>query len=138
MITVQQLAEIVGRKVSLKRIGRDRWAGLCPFHQEKTPSFQVWQGRRGEGRFTCHGCGANGDAVDWIRKVEGKSYRDAGGLKPDPELRRQREEARQHEQSQHLLRDVYPDLTPEAELFIGNDDDPLTTLKFRLRRRLAR
>ncbi len=137
MITVHQLAEIVGRKVSLKRIGSE-WVGLCPFHQERTPSFQVYTGRRGEGRFHCQGCGADGDAVDWMRKVEGKSYREAGGLKPDPELARRREEERHLEQRRQLLRDVYPDLSPEAELFLGNEDDPLTTLKFRLRRRLAR
>jgi DNA primase len=136
MISVQQLAEIIGRKVSLKRIGHE-WAGLCPFHQERIPSFQVYAGRRGEGRFHCQGCGADGDAVDWLRKVDGKSYREAGGLKPDPDLQRQREEERQRKQSRQLLRDVYPDLMPEAESFLG-DDDPLTTLKFRLRRHLAR
>jgi hypothetical protein len=135
MISVQQLVEIVGCKVQLKRIGRLRWQGLCPFHAEKTPSFQVWQGKRGEGRYHCHGCGADGDAFDWMRTVE-KSPAEIC-YKPDPELRRRQEEERQHEQSRHLLLDVYPDLTPEAELFLGNDD-PLTTLKFRLRRHLAR
>jgi DNA primase len=109
MISVQQLVEIVGRKVLLKRIGRDRWSGLCPFHQERTPSFQVWTGRRGEGRFHCHGCGADGDAVDWLRKVEHKSYREAGGTKPDPELQRERERQKQRERLINEFRDGYPE-----------------------------
>ncbi len=136
MITVQQLAEIVGRKVQLKRCGPTSWKGCCPVHDDRNPSFYVYLGRRGEGRYQCKVCGervCGGDAVDWLRKFEGNALT----VKPDPELARRREEERQHEQRRRLLFDVYPDLTPEAELFLG-DADPLTTLKFRLRLRLAR
>lgn len=118
MITVEQLAEIVSRKVQLKRIGRERWSGLCPFHQEKSPSFQVWTGRRGEGRFHCHGCGADGDGVDWLRKIEHKTYREAGGLKPDPEIQRERERQKRREQAIREFRDRNPDSTIPDDLLL--------------------
>lgn len=56
------LVDLVARVVALKPKGRDHW-GLCPMHGEKTPSFKVdrvWQ------TFHCFGCGAHGDAIDWI------------------------------------------------------------------------
>ena len=137
MISVDQLAEIVSRKVQLRRNGK-RFVGLCPFHQEGHASFNVYEGKDGQGRYKCFSCGAGGDGIDWLRTIERKTYGEASDLKPDPELRRRREEERQIEQRRQLLRDVYPDLSPEAEQFLGNDDDPLTTLKFRLRRHLAR
>lgn len=67
------LAEIVGRRVRLKRQGRE-WSGLCPFHGEKTPSFTVSPGK---GFYHCFGCGAHGDAIDFRREIDGLSFRDA-------------------------------------------------------------
>ena len=139
MITVEQLAEIVGRKVRLKRCGPTSWKGLCPSpsHNDHTPSFYVYLGNRGEGRYQCKVCGeegCGGDGIDWMWNFEGKAVT----VKPDPEFRRRREQERQRKQRRDLLLDVYPDLPPEVEIFLGNDDDPLTTLKFRLRRHLAR
>jgi DNA primase len=100
MMSVDDLASIVSKTVTLKRKG-DRFVGLCPFHNEKTPSFHVWRGRRREGRFHCHGCGADGDAIDWLRKVDGKTVRVA----PDPELAREREQAKQRERRMREYRD---------------------------------
>jgi DNA primase len=65
------LSDIIGRKVSLKRRSGAEYAGLCPFHNEKTPSFTV---NDKKGFFHCFGCGAHGDAVGFVMKTEGLSF----------------------------------------------------------------
>jgi DNA primase len=65
------LSDIVGRKVALKRRSGAEYAGLCPFHNEKTPSFTV---NDKKGFFHCFGCGAHGDAVGFVMKTEGLSF----------------------------------------------------------------
>ncbi|MGE0153315.1 MAG: DNA primase [Reyranellaceae bacterium] len=67
------LSEIVGRRVALKRKGREH-SGLCPFHNEKTPSFTV---NDQKGFFHCFGCGAHGDVVGFVMKSEGLSFPEA-------------------------------------------------------------
>jgi hypothetical protein len=54
-----------------------RWTGLCPFHSEKTPSFQVYQDRLGKWQFHCFGCGAHGDAVDFLQRLHGLDFHQA-------------------------------------------------------------
>jgi DNA primase len=124
MISAAELARIVetGRlKVKLKQIsrqpGRERWRGLCPFHSEKTPSFDIWQAGN-KGRYFCQGCGGppnnkGGDAVDWLRFVEGKTWRELGGVKPDLELQRERQREKQREHLVKIFYDIYPDANPE-------------------------
>src|SRR5262249_58253929 len=68
------LSDIVGRKVSLKRRSGAEYAGLCPFHNEKTPSFTV---NDKKGFYHCFGCGAHGDAVGFVMKTEGLSFPEA-------------------------------------------------------------
>jgi DNA primase len=68
------LSDIVGRKVSLKRRSGAEYAGLCPFHNEKTPSFTV---NDKKGFFHCFGCGEHGDAVGFVMKTEGLSFPEA-------------------------------------------------------------
>jgi DNA primase len=65
------LSDIVGRKVQLRRRSSSEYAGLCPFHNEKTPSFTV---NDKKGFFHCFGCGAHGDAVGFVMKTEGLSF----------------------------------------------------------------
>jgi DNA primase len=65
------LSDIVGRKVSLKRRSGAEYAGLCPFHNEKTPSFTV---NDKKGFYHCFGCGEHGDAVGFVMKTEGLSF----------------------------------------------------------------
>ena len=65
------LSDIVGRKVSLKRRSGSEYAGLCPFHNEKTPSFTV---NDKKGFYHCFGCGEHGDAVGFVMKTEGLSF----------------------------------------------------------------
>ena len=67
------LSQVISRHVKLSKKG-DRHTGLCPFHNEKTPSFHV---RDGEGYYHCFGCGASGDAISFLREKEGLGFMDA-------------------------------------------------------------
>ena len=60
------LAGIVSQYVALKKVGQ-RFSGLCPFHNEKTPSFSV---NADEGFFYCFGCQKSGDAITFVREIE--------------------------------------------------------------------
>ena len=60
------LVAIAGDHIALKRVGQ-RWMGLCPFHQEKTPSFSI---NPALGLFYCFGCQKHGDAITFVREVE--------------------------------------------------------------------
>ena len=80
LITIDELVELVRPHVEqLRRAGQDSWFCLCPFHSERTGSFHIYKGRRGEGRWHCQGCGADGDGIDWLRKIDGKTFLEAGG-----------------------------------------------------------
>ncbi len=68
-----RVEEVVGEFVALKRKG-SRWLGLCPFHNEKTPSFNVTPQL---GIFKCFGCGEAGDAITFLQKHEHLSYVEA-------------------------------------------------------------
>lgn len=68
-----RLADVIGRKVKLIRKGRE-YLGLCPFHHEKTPSFNVVEEK---GFYHCFGCGAHGDAFKFVMETEGLSFREA-------------------------------------------------------------
>lgn len=65
--------DIISGYVSLKKRG-STYIGLCPFHNEKTPSFTVYPDTQS---FYCFGCGAGGDAVTFVRKIENLDYLDA-------------------------------------------------------------
>ena len=62
----QPISAVIGNYVTLKRAGRN-FQGLCPFHGEKTPSFNV---RDETGRYKCFGCGASGDVFKFVQEVE--------------------------------------------------------------------
>jgi DNA primase len=67
------IVEIVGAQVRLKRTGRNL-VGLCPFHNEKTPSFSVNAER---GFFHCFGCGAGGTVFDFVMRLEALTFAEA-------------------------------------------------------------
>jgi DNA primase len=67
------LGALVGRRVRLTRTGREL-KGLCPFHNEKTPSFHVVEDK---GFFHCFGCGAHGDAIGFVMRCENLSFMEA-------------------------------------------------------------
>jgi DNA primase len=67
------IVEIIGAHVRLRRTGRN-FTGLCPFHDEKTPSFSVSPER---GFFHCFGCGAGGTVFDFVMRQEGLTFPEA-------------------------------------------------------------
>ena len=67
------LSDVVGRLVKLIRKGR-RHSGLCPFHAEKTPSFSVVDD---DGFYHCFGCGVHGDAISFLREMDGLEFMEA-------------------------------------------------------------
>lgn len=67
------IAEVVGQYVELKRAGANLKA-CCPFHQEKTPSFNVHPGKQ---IFKCFGCGKAGDVITFVREIERVEFREA-------------------------------------------------------------
>lgn len=60
------IVDVVGQHVQLKRTGRN-WVGLCPFHAERTPSFNV---REETGRYRCFGCDKSGDVFTFVQEIE--------------------------------------------------------------------
>jgi DNA primase len=71
--TRADIVEVIGAHVRLKRAGRN-FVGLCPFHNEKTPSFSVNAER---GFFHCFGCGAGGTVFNFVMRTEGLSFPEA-------------------------------------------------------------
>lgn len=67
------IEDVISSYVSLKRAGSNM-NGLCPFHSEKTPSFTVFTSTQ---NFYCFGCGAGGDVITFIMRMENLEYRDA-------------------------------------------------------------
>ena len=67
------IEHLISNYVSLKRAG-SRLVGLCPFHNEKTPSFTVFSA---DNSFYCFGCGTGGDAITFVSKIENLDYPDA-------------------------------------------------------------
>lgn len=66
------IVDIISEHVALKKKGRN-WAGLCPFHNEKTPSFQV---SREKNIFKCFGCGAGGDGFVFLQRINNKTFKE--------------------------------------------------------------
>jgi DNA primase len=66
------LAAVIGRRVRLARSGR-QLKGCCPFHNEKTPSFYVYE----DGNYHCFGCGVHGDAISFVMQSEGAGFMEA-------------------------------------------------------------
>ena len=67
------IVQLIGQTVNLKKRGKD-YVGLCPFHQEKTPSFHVSPGKQ---FFHCYGCKAGGNAIDFVIKRDRVEFREA-------------------------------------------------------------
>lgn len=105
------IVDVISARVFLKKAGKD-FAGLCPFHAEKTPSFTVSPEKQ---IFHCFGCGAGGDVFTFLMKYEGISFPDAveavarqyGVVMPSADMSdRQRQQASEREQLLGLNRKV--------------------------------
>jgi len=68
------IKEVVESYVTLKSAGIGSWKGLCPFHDERSPSFNV---RPQAGRYHCFGCGEGGDVISFLQKVDHLSFTEA-------------------------------------------------------------
>ena len=100
------LVALVGQSVKLKKTG-SAWSGLCPFHSERSPSFQVVPQR---GFFHCFGCGKHGDAFTWVMEREGLTFPEAlellarqAGLTLPERRERPKEEVDQEERLRQVL-----------------------------------
>lgn len=92
------LPSLIGRRTKLARSGRN-WKACCPFHNEKSPSFYIY-----DDHYHCFGCGAHGDAVSFVMQSEGAGFMEAverlaseAGLdvpKPTPEAAKRERTAR--------------------------------------------
>ncbi len=69
-----RIEDVVGAHVALRSAGVGSLKGLCPFHDERTPSFHV---RPQVGRYHCFGCGEGGDVISFVQKVDGLGFTDA-------------------------------------------------------------
>ena len=70
--TNNDIVDVISKYVTLKRSGRN-FFGLCPFHKEKSPSFAVSPDKQ---IFHCFGCGAGGNVIHFISKIEGLDFKD--------------------------------------------------------------
>ncbi|WP_337059518.1 DNA primase [Kineococcus sp. G2] len=69
-----RIDEVVAEQVTLRPGGVGSFKGLCPFHDERTPSFTV---RPAVGRWHCFGCGEGGDAIEFVRRIDGTTFTEA-------------------------------------------------------------
>ena len=70
------IVEVVSQTITLRRSGRN-WVGLCPFHEEKTPSFSVHAERQ---FYHCFSCKAGGDVFKFVQETEKLSFLEAAEL----------------------------------------------------------
>jgi DNA primase len=94
------MVDLVGGKTDLRRVG-SRWTGLCPFHDERTPSFSV---NAEEKLFYCFGCQAKGDAIGFVEQSEGLEFVDAVELLADRygvQLERESDDPQAEERQRH-------------------------------------
>ena len=68
------IVTVIGEYVRLRRSGANRYMGLCPFHNEKSPSFTVHVVHQ---FYKCFSCGAGGDVVKFVQEKEGLSFYEA-------------------------------------------------------------
>ncbi|MDP9443354.1 MAG: DNA primase, partial [Actinomycetota bacterium] len=69
-----RIDEVVSQHVTLRKAGAGSLKGLCPFHDEKSPSFHVTPARA---LWFCFGCGAGGDVISFLQQIEGLTFTDA-------------------------------------------------------------
>lgn len=97
------IADIVSQHVALRKQGRTL-KGLCPFHNEKTPSFLVNQERQ---IWKCFGCGLGGDIFTFVQKIDNVSFSEAVEMlakKAGVEIQRSEQAVRQYSEKERLLK----------------------------------
>lgn len=89
--------ELVSARTDLRRAGPTRYEGLCPFHEERTPSFGIDPGQK---VYYCFGCGASGDLFTFVQETEGLDFKGALEMlaeRSGVELEREQEDPREAE-----------------------------------------
>jgi DNA primase len=97
------IVEVISAHTDLRRQGT-RWVGLCPFHEERTPSFSV---DAQEKLYHCFGCGVGGDTIKFVEEKEGLGFAEAVDLLADRygvEIEREREDPRAEAKRQQRRR----------------------------------
>jgi DNA primase len=97
------IVEVISAHTDLRRAGA-RWTGLCPFHDERTPSFSV---DAQEKLYHCFGCGVGGDVIKFVEEKDGLGFAEAVELLADRygvELEREQEDPRAEAKRQHRRR----------------------------------
>jgi DNA primase len=109
-----EMVEIVSGKTDLRRAGT-RWSGLCPFHDERTPSFSV---NPVEKLYYCFGCGEGGDVFKFVQQTEGLEFQEAVELLADRyNVRVEREEEDPRADARRRRRDRLMQLLDRATRF---------------------
>ena len=129
------LLALVGERVALRRSGSNH-VGLCPFHNERTPSFVVSPQR---GRYHCFGCGADGDAIDFVRQTQHLDFVEAvrylaeragialhqSGRPNAADLKR--DEAQTHQRLYDLIARVHDRYQKALQHVLGQHDHPVAS-----------
>ncbi len=98
------LVEVVSDYVKLKKVGSS-YKGLCPFHEEKTPSFHVTPRLR---IYKCFGCGASGDVFNFIMEMEGVGFTEAlRSLAERYQISLPEEDTQEYDEAQYLREGIY-------------------------------
>ncbi len=123
------LSEIIGRRVSVRRAGRESKA-CCPFHNEKTPSFTINDDKQ---FYHCFGCGAHGDVIKFIMEHDNLSFIDAiemlaaeAGMQVPKQTPQEVQKAKKEKDLYELLEDVT--LFFEKNLYDSHNQDALKYL----------
>ena len=117
------IVSVIGRYVRLKRTGSG-YTGLCPFHNEKTPSFHVNPARQ---MYKCFGCGVGGNVLTFVMEYENLTFPEAMEMLAEQagiDLPKQEMTAQQKQQTQHDIRCVQSLLPPGGQAYdtgIGGD-----------------
>ncbi len=139
-----RIEDVVGAYVTLRRGGGGSLTGLCPFHDEKTPSFHVTPAR---GFFHCFGCGEGGDVISFVQKINNVSfteavefladrvglqlrYSESGGPRVEPGLRLRVLEANRLAADFFAQRLLAPDGLPGRQFLDGRGFDQAAAAQF--------
>lgn len=113
LLSRADIVDVVGASVTLRKTGKN-YSGLCPFHQEKTPSFSVEPDKQ---FYYCFGCGKGGNAIGFIMDYENIEYPQAiESLASSMGIEVPREESAQHQQQRELNQALF-DILQKASNF---------------------
>ena len=110
-----ELVDLISRRVKLVKRGQE-YTGLCPFHNEKTPSFTV---NEDKGFYHCFGCSAHGGAINFVMNTEGSSFPEAvERLATEVGLEVPRSQPRDHE-AEAQRKTLYDVMQVAADWLVG-------------------